>query len=58
MILALYGITRNSSLKDKQTVKITFRPHEIQVATLLLLLSIANNKNQSIENRMAQVGTG
>lgn len=42
MIIALYGILRNSSTssKKKSISKVTFMPHEIQVVTMLLLLGI------------------
>jgi hypothetical protein len=39
-------------------VIVTFKPHEIQVVTLLLLLGIARDKGEKLANRMAEVGTG
>ena len=64
-ILALYGIlkattnqqdSKTSSKKKKPSI--IFRPHEIQVAALLLLLGIARDKKQKLADRMAEVGTG
>lgn len=64
-ILALYAILKttagkkegNSSKKSRK-VKILFRPHEIQVAALLLLLGIVRDKKKELADRMAEVGTG
>lgn len=61
-ILAIYAILKtqeNSSAEKKgKAVKITFRPHEIQVVALLLLLGIVRDKKELLANRMAEVGTG
>jgi hypothetical protein len=59
MILALYAISKTSvSFKNRSKPKIYFRPHEIQVVTILLLLGIATCESQVLKNCMAQVGTG
>ena len=38
------------------TVK--FKPHEIQVVSIVLLLSIVQSKGETLANRMAEIGTG
>jgi hypothetical protein len=47
-IFAIYAIlkaTEKFSKKTSKKVNITFKPHEIQVVTLMLLLGIVEDKN-------------
>lgn len=62
-ILGLYAILKATAgkkddTKSKKKVKVVFRPHEVQVATLFLLLGIAKDKNERLADRMAELGTG
>ena len=59
-IFAIYAIIRATSntSQTKRRVNIKFRPHEIQVTTILLILGIVNSKDEKLRNRIAEVGTG
>jgi hypothetical protein len=55
-IFAIYAILKGTEKYSKKTskkVNLTFKPHEIQVVTLLLLLGIVESKKESLSNRMA-----
>ena len=60
-IFALYAIIRSTSRNlsgKKRMQSIKFRPHEVQVTTIFLLLGIIKDNEEKLASRMTEVGTG
>ena len=59
-LFALYAIVRSTSrnLSRKRMDSVKFKPHEVQVTTIFLLLGIVRDIEEKLASRMSEVGTG